>query len=46
MQSAPRKDQRENVPGRSDTLAVLTANANCEINFVHYVVTGFLLMGA
>jgi hypothetical protein len=36
MQSAPRKDQREDVPSGSDPLAVLTANAHCEINFVHY----------
>src|SRR5262249_30210909 len=36
MQSAPRKDQRENVPSGSDPLAVLTANADCEINLVHY----------
>src|SRR5947199_5413363 len=36
MQSAPRKDERENVPSGSDPLAVLTANADCEINFVHY----------
>src|SRR5207249_717982 len=36
MQPAPRKDKRENVPSGSDPLAVLTANADCEINFVHY----------
>jgi hypothetical protein len=36
MQSAPRKDKRENVPSGSDPLAVLTANSDCEINFVHY----------
>jgi len=36
MQSAPRKDKRQNVPSGSDPLAVLTANADCEINFVHY----------
>src|SRR6266850_896021 len=36
MQSAPRKDEGENVPSGSDPLAVLTANADCEINFVHY----------
>src|SRR5213079_1830256 len=41
MQSAPRKDKRENVPCGSDPLAVLTANADCEINFVHYAVTVF-----
>jgi hypothetical protein len=41
MQSAPRKDNSENVPSGSDPLAVLTANANCEINFVHYAGTGF-----
>src|SRR5204862_7602926 len=41
MQSAPRKDQRENVPSGSDPLAVLTANADCEINFVHYAGTRF-----
>src|SRR5213083_2021370 len=36
MQPAPRKDERENVPSGSDPLAVLTANTDCEINFVHY----------
>jgi hypothetical protein len=36
MQSAPGKDERENVAGGSDPLAVLSANADCEINFVHY----------
>jgi hypothetical protein len=41
MQPAPRKDERENVPSGSDPLAVLTANADCEINFVHYARTGF-----
>jgi hypothetical protein len=41
MQPAPRKDKRENVPSGSDPLAVLTANADCEINFVHYAGTGF-----
>src|SRR5207248_845031 len=41
MQSAPRKDQRENVPSGSDPLAVLTANADCEINFVHYAGISF-----
>src|SRR6266513_5115476 len=41
MQSAPRKDKRENVPSGSDPLAVLTANADCEINFVHYARTVF-----
>jgi hypothetical protein len=41
MQSAPRKDKRENIPSGSDPLAVLTANADCEINFVHYAGTGF-----
>src|SRR5499427_10301499 len=40
MQSTPRKDQRENVPSGSDPLAVLTANADCEINFVHYAEAG------
>jgi hypothetical protein len=41
MQPAPRKDKRENVPSGSDPLAVLTANADCEINFVHYAEPGF-----
>src|SRR5207249_10040282 len=41
MQSAPRKDKRENVPCGSDSLAVLTANADCEVNFVHYAGTRF-----
>src|SRR5256884_8542827 len=41
MQPAPRKEKRENVPSGSDPLAVLTANADCEINFVHYAGTGF-----
>ena len=41
MQSAPRKDKRQNVPSGSDPLAVLTANADCEINFVHYAGTVF-----
>jgi hypothetical protein len=41
MQSAPRKDKRQNVPSGSDPLAVLAANADCEINFVHYAGTGF-----
>src|SRR5438876_6301930 len=36
MQPAPRKDERENVSSGSNPLAVLTANADCEINFVHY----------
>jgi hypothetical protein len=36
MQSAPREDKRQNVPSGSDPLAVLTANADCKINFVHY----------
>src|SRR5437667_12482102 len=40
MQPAPRKDKRENVPSGSDPLAILTANADCEINFVHYAGTG------
>jgi len=30
MQSAPRKDERENVASGSDPLAVLSANADCE----------------
>src|SRR5206468_10222365 len=41
MQPAPRKDKRQNVPSGSDPLAVLTANAVCEINFVHYAGTSF-----
>src|SRR5438552_18955363 len=41
IQPAPRKDERENVPSGSDPLAVLAANADCEINFVHYAGTGF-----
>src|SRR5262249_27469528 len=41
MQSAPRKDKRENVSSGSDPLAVLTANADSEINFVHYARTVF-----
>jgi hypothetical protein len=41
MQPAPRKDKRENVPSGRDPLAVLTANADCEINFVHYAGTPF-----
>jgi hypothetical protein len=41
MQSAPRKDKRQNVPSGSDPLAVLTANADCEINFVHYAEAAF-----
>src|SRR5439155_24463882 len=45
MQSAPRIDERENVPSGSDPLAVLTANADCEINFVHYAGTGFCCWG-
>src|SRR6266446_10533147 len=45
MQSAPRKDKRENVPSGSDPLAVLTANADCEINFVHNAVTVFCCWG-
>src|ERR1700745_2425995 len=36
MQSAPRKNKRQNVSSGSDPLAVLAANADCEINFVHY----------
>jgi hypothetical protein len=36
MQSAPRKDKRENVPSGSNPLAVLTANADYR----------FLLFGA
>src|SRR6478735_10738510 len=36
MQSAPRKDERENVASGSDPLTVFAANADCEINFVHY----------
>src|SRR5215469_11555296 len=46
MQSAPRKDKRENVPSGSDPLAVLTANADCEINFVHHAGTGFAVRRA
>src|SRR5207249_11730321 len=46
MQPAPRKDKRENVASGSDPLAVLTANADCEINFVHYAGTSFLQFGA
>jgi hypothetical protein len=45
MQSASRKDKRQNVSSGSDPLAVLTANADCEINFAHYAGTGFLLFG-
>jgi len=45
MQSAPRKDKRQNVPSGSDPLAVLAAYADCEINFVHYANTPFLLFG-
>src|SRR4030095_7273318 len=41
MHSAPRQDNRETVRSGSDPLAVLTANADCEINFVHYAGTGF-----
>jgi hypothetical protein len=41
MQPAPRKDKRENVSSGSDPLAVLTANADCEINFVHHAGTSF-----
>ena len=41
MQSAPRKDERENVASGSDPLAVLSANADCEINFVHFDGTSF-----
>src|SRR5207253_9991033 len=41
MQPAPRKDERENVPSGSDPLAVTTANADCEINFVHCAGTVF-----
>src|SRR5262249_584562 len=41
VQSTPREDQRKNVSSGSDPLAVLTANADCKINFVHYAVTGF-----
>jgi hypothetical protein len=41
MQSAPRKDQRENVPSGSDPLAVLSANPDCEINLVHYAGVSF-----
>ena len=41
MESAPRKDARENVAGGGDALAVLAANADCEINFVHYAGTSF-----
>jgi len=36
MQPAPRKDKCENVASGSDPLAVLAANADCEINLVHY----------
>src|SRR5258708_30045241 len=45
MQSAPRKDERENVASGSDPLAVLSANADCEINFVHYAGTVFCCWG-
>src|SRR5207244_7791939 len=45
MQSAPRKDKRENVPCGSDPLAVLTANADCETNFVTYAGPGLLKSG-
>jgi hypothetical protein len=33
MASAPREDAGENVPGGGDALAVLAANADCEIYF-------------
>jgi len=33
MEPAPREDPGENVPRRGDTLAVLAANADCEIYF-------------
>jgi hypothetical protein len=46
MQSAPRKDKRQNVPSGSDPLAVLTANADCEINFVHYAGISFAVRRA
>ena len=36
MQPAPRKDARENVAGGGDSLAVLTADADCEIDLVHF----------
>jgi hypothetical protein len=41
MQSAPRKDQRENVSSGRDPLPVLTSYADCEIDFVHYARTVF-----
>src|SRR6266496_6639388 len=46
MQPTPSKDKGENVPRGSDPLAVLTANGDCEINFVHYAGTSFLQFGA
>src|SRR3954470_8558144 len=40
MKPAPRKNERQNVPGGSDPLPVLAANTDREINLVtHYAVT-------
>jgi hypothetical protein len=33
MKPAPREDASENIPGRGDALAVLAADADCEIYF-------------
>jgi hypothetical protein len=41
MQPTPGKDQRENVASGRDPLAVLAANADREIDLVHYAGTRF-----
>src|SRR5438445_9894521 len=41
MQPAPGKDKSENVASGGYPLAVLAANSDCEVNFVHYARTGF-----
>src|SRR5438128_5567081 len=46
MEPAPREDAGENVPGGGDALAVLTANADCEIYFrkvCHLVIDSTML---
>ena len=35
MESASRKDERENIAGRRNPLAVFTADADSEVDFVH-----------
>src|SRR5437870_7235243 len=36
MQPAPGKDQRENVASGGYPLAILAANSDCEVDFIHY----------